>query len=122
MVLYKIMKTLLILAIILAILAAYFIFNTEKSISIDDGGGNAVPAGVDIAKFLFNKALDQAGKINEKTNNTGNYVGGGVLQSKLAEEIKSKIGETKDKILDEAVNLIKNPIENKVSELFCPQK
>ena len=44
------------------------------------------------------------------------------MQSKLAEEIKSKIGEIKDKILDEAVNLIKTPIENKASELFCPQK
>lgn len=102
------MKTLLILAIILAIIAAYFIFNTEKSISIG-GGGNAVPAGVDIAKFLFNKA-------------NGNYVGNGVLQSKVAEEIKFKIGEVKDKILDKAVNLIKTPVENKVSELFCPQK
>lgn len=115
------MKTLVILAIILAIIAAYFVFNTEKSISIG-GGGNAVPAGVDIAKFLFNKALDQAGKINEKTNSNVNYINSGALQSKLAEEIKSKIGETKDKILNKAVGLIKMPVENKVSELFCPQK
>ena len=28
----------------------------------------------------------------------------------------------KDNILDKAVNLIKNPIENKISELFCPAK
>lgn len=115
------MKTLVILAIILAIIAAYFVFNTEKSISIE-GGGNAIPAGIDIAKFIFNKVLDQTGKINEKPNDNGNYINSGVLQSKLAEEIKSKIGETKNNILDEAINLIKNPIENKINALFCPAK
>ncbi|MBI2446827.1 MAG: hypothetical protein HYV51_03380 [Parcubacteria group bacterium] len=117
------MKTLIILAIILAILAAYFVFNTEKSLSLKDRG-NAIPAGIDIGKSILNQVLNQAKKITpEKINSiSGTNGNGAVMQSKLAEEIKSKIGEIKDKILDEAVNLIKTPIENKANELFCPQK
>lgn len=107
------MKTLVILAIILGIFAAYFVFNAEKSISVK-GGGNAVPIGVDIAKFIFNEALNQSGTIKPKIND--------ILQSGLTGEIKSKIGEIKDKILNEAVDLIKKPIENKISETFCPEK
>ena len=107
------MKTLIILAIILAIFSAYFVFNTEKSISVK-GGGNAVPAGVDIAKFILNQALNQSETIKPKINE--------ILQSKLTGEIKSKIGEIKDKILDEAIYLIKKPIESKINETFCPQK
>jgi len=116
------MKTLIILAIILAIFATYFVFNTEKSLSLK-GGGNAIPAGIDIGKSILNQILNQAKKINPEAVNSINESGGsGVMQSKLAEEIKSKIGEIKDKILSEAVSLIKTPIENKASELFCPQK
>lgn len=116
------MKTLVILAIILAIIAVYFVFNTEKSISIG-GGGNAIPAGIDIAKLILSQALNQVKKINpEAVNSINGVYGSGVTQFKLAEEIKSKIGEVKDKILDKAVDLIKTPVENKVSELFCPQK
>lgn len=110
------MKTLVILAIILGVFAAYFVFNTEKSISIK-GGGNAIPAGVDIAKFILNKTLDlsdltKSETIKPKIND--------MLRSELAGEIKSKAGEIKDKILDEAVGLVKNPIKNKISETFCP--
>lgn len=107
------MKKLLFLAIVLAVFAAYFIFNTEKSISIK-GRGNAVPAGIDIAKSILNQALDQFEPIKSKIND--------IAQSKVTGEIKSKIGEIKDNILDKAVVLIKTPVENKVSELFCPQK
>lgn len=107
------MKTLVILAIILGILAMYFVFNTEKSISLK-GGGNAIPAGVDIAKFILSQALNQSETIKPKIND--------ILQSGLTGEIKSKIGEIKDTILDEAVGLIKRPIENKINEAFCPQK
>ena len=107
------MKTLVILAIILAIFVAYYVFNTEKSISVK-GGGNAVPAGIDIAKSILNQALDQSGPIKSKIND--------ILQSGLIEEIKSKTGEIKDKVLDKAVVLIKTPFENKARELFCPQK
>lgn len=117
------MKTLVILAIILAIFSTYFVFNAEKSISIKSRG-DVVPAGVDIAKFIFDEALNLSGltpsdltqsetikpRINE------------ILQSKLTGEIKSKIGEIKNTILDEAIGLIKKPIENKISETFCPQK
>lgn len=107
------MKTLVILAIILAIFAAYFVFNTERSSSVK-GRDNAVPAGIDVAKFILGHALNQSEVIKPKINN--------VLQSGLTGGIKSKIGEIKDKILDEAVNLIKIPIENKVSKTFCSQK
>ena len=116
------MKTLIILAIILAIFAAYFVFNTEKSLSLKSGG-NAIPAGIDIGRSILNQVLNQAKKINpEAVNSINGADSSGVMQSKLAEEIKSKIGEIKDKILDKAVNLVKTPVENKVSELFCPQK
>lgn len=114
---------LVILAIILAILATYFVFNTEKSLLLKNGG-NAIPAGIDIAKSILNQVLNQAEKINptQVINSVSGVNGSGAMQSKLAEEIKSKIGEIKDKILDKAVDLIKTPVENKVSELFCPQK
>src|SRR3989344_8473358 len=99
------MKTLIILAIILAIFATYFVFNTEKSLSLK-GGGNAIPAGIDIGKSILNQILNQAKKINPEAVNSNNGInstsginGSGVMQSKLAEEIKSKIGEIKDKIL-----------------------
>ena len=120
---------LVILAIILAIFATYFVFNTEKSISLTGGGGNAIPAGIDIAKLILSQALNQVKKINPEAVNSINGMdsingvhGSGATQFKLAEEIKSKIGEVKDKILDKAVDLIKTPVENKVSELLCPQK
>ena len=97
----RLMKALVILAIILAIFAVYFVFDTEKSISVK-GGGNAVPAGIDIAKSILNQVLDQSEPIKSKISN--------ISQSELIGEIKSKIGEIKDKVLGE------------VSELFCPQK
>ena len=71
-----------------------------------------MPAGVDIAKFILNQALNQSETIKPKIND--------LLQSGLTEEIKLKAGEIKNKILDKAVNLIKMPIENKVQELICP--
>lgn len=117
------MKTLVILAIILAILAAYFVFNTEKSLSLKDRG-NAIPAGIDIAKSILKQVLNQTEKINPKVVDSVNGVknGSSVMQPKLTEKIKSKIRDIKDKILGETVNLIKTPIENKVSDLLCPQK
>lgn len=107
------MKTLLILAIILAIFSVYFVLNTEKSISLKSGG-NAIPAGTDIAKFILDKVLNQSETIKPKISE--------VLQSGLIGEVKSKIGEIKNKILDGAIDLIKKPIENKASEIFCSQK
>ena len=107
------MKTLLILAVILAIFTTYFVFNTEKSITAK-GGGDVIPAGIDIAKSILNQALNQSEVIKPKINE--------ILQSGLTEKVKSKIGEIKDKILNKTVDLIKAPIENKVSELFCSQK
>lgn len=73
-----------------------------------------MPAGIDIAKSILDQVLDRSEPIKSKIND--------IAQSKLTGEIKSKIGEIKDKILDKTVVLIKTPVENKISELFCPQK
>lgn len=117
------MKTLVIVGIILGVFTVYFVLNAEKSISIK-GGGNAIPAGTDVAKFILNKV-----KIIDPQKIISSIIGGNklkneennLLQSDITGEIKSKVGEAKNKILDEVIDLIKKPIENKVSEMFCPQ-
>lgn len=109
------MKTLIILAIILGIFAAYFVFNSEKSISVKSTD-DVVPVGTDIAKFILNKALNQAREINP----AGIIDGVSALRPGLAEKIKSKIGEVGNEISVRAFNLIKRPIENKARELICP--
>ena len=111
------MKTLIIFSIILGVFAIYFVLNTEKSISVR-GGENAIPAGIDIAKLILNKV-----KTIEPSKIIGNIIGGSkdLSESNLTEEIKSKIGEIKNKIFNEGIDLIKQPIKNKASEVFCPQ-
>lgn len=121
------MKKFIIISIILGVFTAYFIFNTEKSISIK-GGGNAIPAGIDLAKFILNKAKtiiepDKIiGNITSNINKTYDNNPIKESQSNITEEIKSRAGEIKNKILNEGINLIKQPIENKINEVFCPQK
>lgn len=119
------MKILLIITIILAILAAYFVLNTEKSFSIK-GDGGVIPAGVDIPRFILNKVKNiipisnnTVGSIIEKIKNPKED---NILESNIvniAKEIKSKIGETKNKILEGSINLIRDPIKNKISDTFC---
>lgn len=117
------MKTFIIISIILGVFTVYFIFNTEKSISIK-GGENAIPVGIDLARFILDKAKtiiepDKIISINNKTYDNNQTK---ELQSNITEEIKSKAGEIKNKILNEGINLIKQPIENKINEVFCPQR
>lgn len=97
------MKTILVIVIILAILAVYFVLNVEKSFSIkslsgNNGLGNALPAGTDITKFILRKVKDVipeiAGNVDDIKNKKLNYV----FESKAADEIKSKIGDIKNKI------------------------
>lgn len=117
------MKILLIIGIILAILAVYFVLKTEKSFSVK-GDGGVISAGVDIPKLILNKVKKL---IPNTTGNTAssiidkvkNQKENNIFESEIVKEIKSKIGETKDKILEESVNSIKNPIKNKLSEVIC---
>lgn len=116
------MKKFIIISIILGVFTVYFIFNTEKSISIK-GGENAIPAGIDLVKLILDKAktIIEPKKI---ISNIISYDNNPVKesQSSITEEIKSKAEEIKNKILNEGINLIKQPLENKISEVFCPQK
>jgi len=123
------MKTLIVLVIILAILTVYFVLNIEKSFSIkgltNESGskiGNAVPAGIDIAKFILNKIKGITPEIaDDLVDNVKNQKLGGISESNVVDKIKSTIGDVKDKILEGSVNLIKEPIKNKVNDLFCSQ-
>lgn len=107
------MKTLVTLAIILAIFSVYFIFNTEKSISVK---GNALPTGTDIAALILKKVKNIDPKIKLD----------GISKSKIADiikldEIKLKVGDIKNKIIEESGNLIKEPIKNKINDVLCSQ-
>lgn len=118
------MKTIIITAIILGVFFAYFVFNTEKSISVK-GGGNVIPAGTDVARFILDYAKTiKPGKIISDIigdNKMNVNKSGEMLKSNITEEIKSKIGEIKNKVLNEGINLIKQPIKDKAVEAFCPQ-
>lgn len=116
------MKTLLVIGIILAILAAYFVLNTEKSFSVK-GDGDAIPAGIDVARIILNKVRNIIPNNTTENiiDNIKNQKLSNVTESNLADKIKSKIGDIKDKILDGSINLIKDPIKNKLSEVICNQ-
>lgn len=118
------MKTLIIFSLILGIFAAYFIFNAEKSISVK-GGGNAIPAGTDIAKFILNKAKTiEPSKIISNIIGSNNNESGkieNISPSNITGEIISKAWEIKNKILNEGSDLLKQQIKDKAVESFCPQ-
>lgn len=109
------MKTLITLAIILAIFATYFMYNIEKSVFVKNAD-SVTPAGIDIAKTFLNKIRKINSEVINKINN------GGIPQPGLSEKVKSKIEEIGSKISDKTINLIKKPVEDKMVELFCPQK
>lgn len=119
------MKISIITVIILGIFAAYFVFNVENSISVK-GGGNAIPAGIDVARFILDYAKTiSPGKIIGDIIDSGKEINinksGKVLKSDIVEEVKSQIIGIKEKILSEGINLIKQPIKDKAIEAFCPQ-
>lgn len=114
------MKTLLIIGIILAILTVYFVLNTEKTFSIK-GNEGAIPAGIDIAKFILNKVKDITPKITSNIDDIKNKKLNYIFKSDMADEIKSKIKDVKSKILEKSASLIKDPIKNKINEAFCSQ-
>lgn len=111
------MKILIILFIVLGIFAIYFVFSTDRLTSAKNTN-IVTPAGIDVAKFLLNRSLNQIRKINPNEIIKNN----GVLQSKLTEDLKSKIGDIGNEIFIQAAKLIKKPIENKAREYICPLK
>lgn len=117
------MKTLLIIGIILAILTVYFVLNTEKSFSVKGVKGNesAIPAGIDVAKFILNKVKDIIPKITSDIDDIKDKKLNYIFKSDMTDVIKSRIGDIKSKILEESSSLIKDPIKNKIDETFCPQ-
>lgn len=78
-----------------------------------------MPAGIDIAKLVLDKS-----KVIEADKIFNNIIGNGkdITRSNIIEEVKSKAGEIKNKILSEAIDLVKRPVKDKVTELFCPQR
>lgn len=111
------MKILVILFIILGIFAIYFVFTTDRLISAKNNN-SVKPAGIDVAKLLLSRSLDQIGKINPNEI----IKIGGVSRSKLTEDLKSKISDIGNEIFDQAEKLIKKPVENKAREYICPLK
>ncbi|GEM_PF-2890582 len=123
------MKTLVIVAVILAVLSLYFIVNADKSILVK--GSEVLPAGTDIAKFILKKAKDlisQTGTGNVLKSSSGNNIIDAslpVITDKIktgVETIKSEANNLIPEVLNKATDLIKNPIENKIIETFCPRK
>lgn len=112
------MKILIILGVILGVFTTYFVLNTNKSISLK-GGDNVIPAGIDIAKLVLDKS-----KAIEADKIFNSIIGNGkdITRSNIIEEVKSKAGEIKNKILSEAIDLVKKPVKDRVTELFCPQR
>ena len=111
------MKTLIIVAIILGVAFIFFVARAEKSFIIN--GNEVIPASLtNIPKMLLNKAgeiksriLDNGGTgnlINLEPNSTGNIIS----------EAKDFISGAINKI----TATIKAPIEDKISEILCPQK
>lgn len=126
------MKTLVIIGVILAVLTLYFVVNADRSILVK--GSEVLPAGTDIARLVLNKAKDlisQAGTGNVLKSSNGNIVGNIVDASYPAitdkieagiEKIRAESNTLIPKVIDKTIDLIKNPIENKINETFCSSK
>ena len=123
------MKTLAIVAIILAVLSLYFIINAEKLTIVK--GSEVLPAGTDIAKFILNKAKNlilQTGTDNVLKSSSGkNIIDASypAITDKIKtgfETIKSGANNLIPEVLNKAANIIKGSIENKINETFCPAK
>lgn len=111
------MKTLTILAIILGITFLFFVARAEKSFIIN--GNEAIPAGItNIPKIVLNKASEIKSKILDN-GGTGNLINlKPISTDNIVAGAKDFISGTINKITE----TIKTPIEDKVSDIFCPQK
>jgi non-homologous end joining protein Ku len=122
------MKTLISLGVILAVLSIYFIVNVEKSIFLK--GNEVVPLGTDIPKIIFDNAKKIiADKNATSTLETATTSGIESLQELITNKLPEQTENIKNDIIDLASNasqkiedLLKQSIENKISEIICPQK
>lgn len=122
------MKTLISLGVVLAVLSIYFIVNVEKSIFLK--GNEVVPLGTDIPKIIFDNAKKIiADKNATSTLETATASGIGSLQELITNKLPEQTENIKNDIIDLASNasqkiedLLKQSIENKISEIICPQK
>lgn len=112
------MKTLMILLVILGVIFLYFVINAEKSITIGKNG-EIIPVGIDIPRFIFNKAKETLPKL----------INSGDVQipepdsiKNIAENVKYKIKDLTIQALNKITDSIKAPIENKINEVLCPVK
>ncbi len=107
------MKTLIIIGVVLAILSIYFVVNSENKILVS--GSEVTPTGTDVPKLILNKAKElfpvfTAGEIKNSADSAIND-----FQPKMVENLVSDMAS-------KITNLIKKPIENKISETLCPTK
>ena len=123
------MKTLIIIAVILVVLTLYFVVNADKSIILK--GSEVLPAGTDITGFILNKAknlISQTGTGNILKSSSGNNIVDSsypAITDKIEagiEKIKAEANILIPKVIDKTIDLIRNPIENKINETFCPSK
>lgn len=105
------MKTLVIIGVVLAVLTLYFVVNAERSILVKKGS-EVFPAGTDIAKFILKKTKDLISQ-NDITNTSF---------PAIVETIKAGATKFIPEVFDKITGLVKKPIENKISDLFCPGK
>ncbi len=107
------MKTLFITAAILGIGFVYFVAASPRAIIAK--GGEVLPAGVDIAKFVS----DKAGELK-------NIIGGASPSSALNKEnlnILPAVNNLKsgvENILGNISDSITHPIRNKIGNIICP--
>ncbi len=114
------MKTLTIIAIILGVAFLFFVAKAEKSFIID--GNEAIPAGLTgMPKALLDKANEIKSKLLDsgKNGEIGNLINlEPISTNNIVADAKNFISGTIDKITE----TIKNPIEDKINEVLCPQK
>lgn len=112
------MKLLVVIGIILGILFFYFVANTDKTFSVS--GANIPQLISDIPKWISDKVSGVIkGGLNPET--LANEITGGAGQGLIT----NIVDKTKNFISDaagKAGELIKAPIQDKISEYFCGQK
>lgn len=118
------MKTLIIFVVLLGIVFFYFVANTEKSVILKSD--EVTPTGVNIKKIIdggnLSETMTSAISGFKTANDNGSETGAGTNNSTFIGQAIDKTRDLTGKVIDKAENLIKNPIENKINELFCPQK
>ena len=108
----------------MGIVFLFFVARAERSLVVK--GGEMMPAGItDVPGMLWDKVDEiKVGILgNNETSNSGGENGDlsdsePVSTDSIIVGAKNLISNTIDKISE----TIKTPIENKVSEIFCPQK